>query len=343
MPTRARPYGCSPVDSDELRCEKAVAQAVKKLAGAIVKCHVDDARRLLATGNGPAPLPAAGDSCSALAKATFDSSIARLALRGTCPGHVVDDAAAVRDSLVADIHQDVTPVFPCPQTTTTTAPSTTTTATTTTTTTTTTSTVTSTTTPCAAVRSARHGGSIVKDCRDPRGQKSPQPGEVVTCTIAVCNVDTFGDSIRIDRIVDTIQRGAGPQVDPIALPLDLPPDLRGACVGGTRAGSDCACPGGTCGTGAPRLCAGGTRDGLQCDCPGGTCTTVVPDLGQYLVVSDTYVADAGVMGALTDDVVAEAADLGLGNPTVLCQNSQPTPACFQPETSDRLVVTTTMP
>ena len=195
--------------------------------------------------------------------------------------------------------------------------------------------------PSAARAQQRHGGQITKDCRDPRGLKSPRPGETVTCTIVITNADTFGDALRIDRIVDTIQRGAGPLVDNIALPLNLQPDLRGVCVGGTRAGLDCACPGGTCGTGTPRVCTGGSRPGLQCDCPSGTCTTVLPGLGQHLDVVETYVADAGVMGALTDDVVADGADLGLGNPTVLCQNSQPMPACFRVEASDRLAVTTT--
>src|SRR5213594_390873 len=102
----------------------------------------------------------------------------------------------------------------------------------------------------------RHGGQITKDCRDPRGLKTPRPGETVTCQITVTNADTFGDRLRIDRIVDTIQRAAGPQVNTIPLPLNLPPDLRGTCVVGTRAGLDCACPGGTCGTGTPRVCAG---------------------------------------------------------------------------------------
>src|SRR2546426_7654909 len=76
----------------------------------------------------------------------------------------------------------------------------------------------------------RHGGQITKDCRDPRGLKTPRPGETVTCQITVTNADTFGDALRIDRIVDTIQRGAGPQVDTIPLPLNLPAALRGRCV-----------------------------------------------------------------------------------------------------------------
>jgi len=108
----------------------------------------------------------------------------------------------------------------------------------------------------------------------------------MTCQISVTNADTFGDALRIDRIVDTIQRAAGPQVNTIPLPLNLPPDLRGTCVGGTRAGLACGCPGGTCGTGTPQLCAGGSRSGLQCDCPGGTCTTILPGLGQQVVVVD---------------------------------------------------------
>src|SRR5207244_4319431 len=178
-------------------------------------------------------------------------------------------------------------------------------------------------------------GQITKDCRDPRGLKAPRPGELVTCQITVTNVDTFGDALRIDRVVDTIQKASGAQVNTIALPLNLPPDLRGTCVVGTRAGQDCACPGGTCGTGSPRTCSGGLRNGLQCDCPGGTCTTVLPGLGQQVVLTDTYTADTGVMGALTDDVIADGADLGLGNPTVLCQNSAPAPACFRLEIGDR--------
>ena len=192
--------------------------------------------------------------------------------------------------------------------------------------------------PSVARAQQRHGGQITKDCRDPRGLKSPRPGEQVTCQISVTNADTFGDALRIDRIVDTIQRAAGPQVNTIPLPLNLPPDLRGTCVGGTRAGLACGCPGGTCGTGTPQLCAGGSRSGLQCDCPGGTCTTILPGLGQQVVVVDTYIADAGVMGALTDDATADGADFGLGNPTVLCQNSLPTPACFRLEIGDRLTV-----
>src|SRR5436305_7610833 len=126
--------------------------------------------------------------------------------------------------------------------------------------------------PSAARAQQRHGGQITKDCRDPRGLKAPRPGELVTCQITVTNVDTFGDALRIDRVVDTIQKASGAQVNTIALPLNLPPDLRGTCVVGTRAGQDCACPGGTCGTGSPRTCSGGLRNGLQCDCPGGTCT-----------------------------------------------------------------------
>src|SRR5438034_5316188 len=195
--------------------------------------------------------------------------------------------------------------------------------------------------PSVARAQQRHGGQITKDCRDPRGLKTPRPGETVTCQITVTNADTFGDRLRIDRIVDTIQRAAGPQVNTIPLPLNLPPDLRGTCVGGTRAGLDCGCPAGTCGSGTPALCTGGSRPGLQCDCPGGTCTTILPGRGQQVVVVDTYIADAGVMGALTDDVIADGADLGLGNPTVLCQNSQPTPACFRLEIGDRLTVVTT--
>src|SRR5207237_7403009 len=134
--------------------------------------------------------------------------------------------------------------------------------------------------------------------------------------------------------------GAGPQVNPVPVPPHLPPGPRGTGVAWPRAGLDCACPGGTCGTGTPRVCAGGSRTGLQCDCPGGTCTTILPGLGQQVVVTDTYIADAGVMGALTDDVIADGADLGLGNPTVLCQDSLPTPACFRLEIGDRLTVAT---
>src|SRR5437773_4553427 len=152
--------------------------------------------------------------------------------------------------------------------------------------------------PSVAHAQQRHGGQITKDCRDPRGLKSPQPGEQVTCQISVTNADTFGDALRIDRIVDTIQRAAGSQVNTIPLPLNLPPDLRGTCVGSTRAGLDCGCPGGTCGTGTPRLCAGGSRSRLQCDCPGRTCTTLLPGLGHQVGVVDKYIADAGHMGPL---------------------------------------------
>src|SRR5881296_4559841 len=195
--------------------------------------------------------------------------------------------------------------------------------------------------PSVAHAQQRHGGQIMKDCRDPRGLKSPRPGEQVTCQITVTNADTFGDALRIDRIVDTIQRAAGPLVNTIPLPLNLPADLRGRCVGGTRAGLDCGCPGGTCGTGTPQLCTGGSRPGLQCDCPGGTCTTILPGLGQQVVVVDTYTADAGIMGVLIDDVIADGADLGLGNPTDLCQDSQPRPACFRLGEGDVLTVATT--
>src|SRR5437899_9141594 len=84
--------------------------------------------------------------------------------------------------------------------------------------------------PSVAHAQQRHGGQITKDCRDPRGLKSPQPGEQVTCQITVTNADTIGDALRIDRIVDTIQRAAGPLVHTISLPLNLPADLRGRCV-----------------------------------------------------------------------------------------------------------------
>src|SRR5436305_2601029 len=204
-------------------------------------------------------------------------------------------------------------------------------------------------------------------------QPGPTCGELVTCVITVRNADTFGDALRIDRIEDAIQLGSGPldhrlpllciggsrngqpcatnsdcptQPGPTCSPsdggiFDLSSDLRGACVGGTRAGLDCGCPGGTCGTETPRLCTGGSRPGLQCDCPGGTCATILPRLGQQVVVIDTYTADAGIMGVLIDDVIADGADLGLGNPTDLCQDSQPRPACFRLGEGDVLTVATT--
>src|SRR5437667_12809909 len=73
--------------------------------------------------------------------------------------------------------------------------------------------------PSVARAQQRHGGQITKDCRDPRGLKTPRPGETVTCQITVTNADTFGDRLRIDRIVDTIQRAAGPQVNTIPLQI----------------------------------------------------------------------------------------------------------------------------
>src|SRR2546430_1925512 len=204
-------------------------------------------------------------------------------------------------------------------------------------------------------------------------QPGPTCGVLVACVITVRNADTFGDALRIDRIEDTIQLASGPldhrlpllciggtrngqpcatnadcptQPGPTCSPsdggiFDLPSDLRGACVGGSGAGLDCGCPGGTCGTETPRLCTGGSRSGLQCDCPGGTCTTILPRVGQQVVVIDTYTADAGIMGVLIDDVIADGADLGLGNPTDLCQDSQPRPACFRLGEGDVLTVATT--
>src|SRR5437763_510964 len=204
-------------------------------------------------------------------------------------------------------------------------------------------------------------------------QPGPTCGELVTCVITVRNADTFGDALRIDRIEDTIQLASGPldhrlpllciggtrngqlcatnadcptQPGPTCSPsdggiFDLPSDLRGACVGGSGAGLDCGCPGGTCGTETTRLCTVGSRSGLQCDCPGGTCATILPRVGQQVVVIDTYTADAGIMGVLVDDVIADGADLGLGNPTDLCQDSQPRPACFQLGEGEVLTVATT--
>src|SRR5256885_17236766 len=88
--------------------------------------------------------------------------------------------------------------------------------------------------PSAARAQQRHGGQITKDCRDPRGLKTPRPGETVTCQITVTNADTFGDALRLDRIVDTIQRGAGPPGRPLPLPLDFPAALRRRGRGGPR-------------------------------------------------------------------------------------------------------------
>jgi len=100
--------------------------------------------------------------------------------------------------------------------------------------------------PSVARAQQRHGGQITKDCRDPRGLKSPRPGEQVTCQISVTNADTFGDALRIDRIVDTIQRAAGPQVNTIPLPLNLPPStvaVRAAPAGRGRHSSVPVAPG----------------------------------------------------------------------------------------------------
>src|SRR5438445_9545558 len=52
-----------------------------------------------------------------------------------------------------------------------------------------------------------HGGSIQKVCIPSNGASTAQPGGTIDCTLTVTNQDTFGDSLRIDAIIDKVCHG----------------------------------------------------------------------------------------------------------------------------------------
>src|SRR2546425_7677882 len=53
-------------------------------------------------------------------------------------------------------------------------------------------------------RAQVHGGSIQKECHPSNGAPNAQPGETIDCMLTVTNQDTFGDSLRIDAIIDRV-------------------------------------------------------------------------------------------------------------------------------------------